>query len=70
MEEQSSFYSFSPAAQRELISLEVPRLRPLALLVRSQRRDRPQGHSAAGRVLSMKNSNETIENRSRDRSGL
>jgi hypothetical protein len=27
---------------------------------------RPQGHSVAGRIMSMENSNDTIENRSRD----
>jgi hypothetical protein len=26
----------------------------------------PQGHSVAGRIVSMKNSNDTIENRTRD----
>jgi len=26
----------------------------------------PQGHSAIGRIMSMKNSNDTIENRARD----
>ena len=31
-----------------------------------QRLSRPQGHSAAGRVMSMKNSNDTIGNRTRD----
>jgi hypothetical protein len=31
-----------------------------------QRLSRPQGHSAAGRMKSMKNSNDTIGNRSRD----
>jgi hypothetical protein len=30
------------------------------------RLSRPQGHSAAGRIMSMKNSNNTIGNRSRD----
>jgi len=29
---------------------------------------KPQVHSAAGRIISMKNSNDTIENRTRDRS--
>ena len=27
---------------------------------------RPQGHSAAGKIMSMKNSNDTIGNRTRD----
>ena len=31
-----------------------------------QRLSRPQGHSAAGRIMSMKNSNDTIGNRTRD----
>ena len=31
-----------------------------------QRLSRPQGHSAAGRIMSMKNSSETIGNRTRD----
>jgi hypothetical protein len=31
-----------------------------------QRQSRPQGHSAAGRFMSMKNSNDTIGNQSRD----
>ena len=30
------------------------------------RLSRPQGHSAAGRIMSMKNSNDTIGNRTRD----
>jgi len=30
------------------------------------RLSQPQGHSAAGKIMSMKNSNETIENRTRD----
>ena len=30
------------------------------------RLSRPQGHSAAGRIMSLKNSNETIGNRTRD----
>jgi hypothetical protein len=30
------------------------------------RPSQPQGHSAAGRIMSMKNSNDTIENRTRD----
>jgi hypothetical protein len=30
------------------------------------RLSQPQGHSAAGRIMSMKNSNDTIENRTRD----
>jgi hypothetical protein len=30
------------------------------------RMSQPQGHSAAGRIMSMKNSNHTIGNRSRD----
>jgi hypothetical protein len=30
-----------------------------------QRLSRPQGHSAAGRIMSMKNSNDTIGNRTR-----
>ena len=32
----------------------------------SYRLIRPQGHSAAGRIMSMKNSNDTIGNRTRD----
>jgi len=32
-----------------------------------QRHDRHQGHSSAGRIKSMKNSNDTIRNRTRDR---
>jgi len=31
-----------------------------------QRLSQPQGHSAAGRIMSMKNSNDTIGNRTRD----
>ena len=31
-----------------------------------QSRSQPQGHSTAGRIMSMKNSNETIGNRTRD----
>jgi hypothetical protein len=31
-----------------------------------KRLSRPQGHSAAGRIMSMKNSNDTMGNRSRD----
>jgi len=31
-----------------------------------QRLSRPQGHSAVGRIMSIKNSNDTIENRTRD----
>jgi len=31
-----------------------------------QRLSRPQSHTAAGRIMSMKNSNDTIENRTRD----
>ena len=30
------------------------------------RLSRPQGHSATGRIMSLKNSNDTIENRTRD----
>jgi len=30
------------------------------------RMSRPQGHSATGRIMSLKNSNDTIENRTRD----
>jgi len=31
-----------------------------------QKLSRPQGHSATGRIMSLKNSNETIGNRTRD----
>ena len=31
-----------------------------------QRLSRPQGHSATGRIMSLKNSNDTIGNRTRD----
>ena len=31
-----------------------------------QRQSRPQGHSATGRIISLKNSNDTIGNRTRD----
>jgi hypothetical protein len=36
------------------------------VLISVNRRSRPQGHSAAGRIMSMKNSNDTIGNRSHD----
>ena len=35
-----------------------------------RRLSRPQGHSATGRIMSIKNSNDTIGNRTRDLTGL
>jgi hypothetical protein len=39
---------------------------PILLLISVKRLSRPKGHSAAGRIMSMKHSNDTIGNRSRD----
>ena len=52
-----------------LSALSTGRLYPLGNISGthfSERLSRPQGHSAAGRIISMKNSNDTTENRTRD----
>jgi hypothetical protein len=36
------------------------------VLISVERLSRPQGHSATGRIMSLKNSNDTIGNRTRD----
>ena len=36
------------------------------VLISVKRQSRPQGHSAAGRIMSLKNSNDTNGNRTRD----
>ena len=50
-------------------ALRIGRLYPheiFLVLHFCQRLSQPQGHSAAGRIISMKNSNDTIGNRTRD----
>ena len=52
-----------------LSALRTGRLYPqeiFLVLISVKRLSQPQGHSAAGRIMSMKNSNETIGNRTRD----
>ena len=41
-------------------------LQEIFLVLISVSLSQPQGHSAAGRIMSMKNSNETVRNRTRD----
>jgi len=55
-----------------LSALRIGRLYPLANIPGTHfcyRLSQPQGHSAAGRIMSMKNSNDTIGNRTRDLPG-
>jgi len=53
----------------KLSALRIGRLYPAANISSTHfyyRRSQPYGHNAAGRIMSMKNSNDTIGNRTRD----